>query len=409
MQVNVGSVVRSSEGVYAAGLAEAGRRQAMMGQFEAAARRVRLRRSRAALVLLTISSVGLVSGSAALASHAPEAKGTGGRAAFDARHDSSPRKLADVNTTITAGGPSVSVTISTAGDNARLAFGGSAGQRVSVKFTSNSIGGSGSCRTKASILKPDGSPLTGTICVGTGSTGGFIDTTTLPSAGTYTVFIDPQSSYTGSITTTLYDVPSDPTPALAFTSAGTAYTFTSTTPGQNARPTFDGAEGDRVFVKLSSHSFGNGCLDTVRVWLLNPGGANLTSPKSLCTGSGGGYIDTTSLPTAGTYTLVIDPSSANTGTITATVYKVPPDEASTLTPTANGSAYTFATATPGQNARAAFAGTVGQRIFVDFSSHTFGSGCVGTVKVWIEQTGGTSSLARRSSVRAAATSTRSTR
>ncbi len=45
------------------------------------------------------------------------------------------------------------------------------------------------------------------------SSGDYLDTVTLPSNGTYRLAIDPVGSNTGSITTTLYDVPPDvPTP-----------------------------------------------------------------------------------------------------------------------------------------------------------------------------------------------------
>ena len=40
-----------------------------------------------------------------------------------------------------------------------------------------------------------------------GTFGGFLDTTTLPTSGAYTILVDPQGSGTGGVTLTLYDVP----------------------------------------------------------------------------------------------------------------------------------------------------------------------------------------------------------
>ena len=54
-------------------------------------------------------------------------------------------------------------------------------------------------------LRPDGRVLVAPVFVGTN--GGFLDATTLPSAGTYTVVVDPQGSDTGAATLTLFDVP----------------------------------------------------------------------------------------------------------------------------------------------------------------------------------------------------------
>ena len=94
------------------------------------------------------------------------------------------------------------------GENASLSFDGTAGQRVSLEITDVTIGTSTCCSTRVSILRPDGRSLA-TVTVGTN--GGFLDATALPSAGTYTVLVDPQSTNVGSATLTLHDVPPDAT------------------------------------------------------------------------------------------------------------------------------------------------------------------------------------------------------
>src|SRR5436305_856497 len=129
----------------------------------------------------------------------------------------------DVTATITPGGPSVTVTTTAANDNARISFDGSAGQRVFVNLTAVSIGSSSCCSLLASILKPDGSTMSGTTKY-VGTSGGYLDTVTLPTSGTYTIFLDPQGAATGSATVTTYDVTAEADPSEHPTRPQTAAT-----------------------------------------------------------------------------------------------------------------------------------------------------------------------------------------
>ena len=56
-----------------------------------------------------------------------------------------------------------------------------------------------------SILKPDGSTLVSSFSIGSGS--GYVDTTTLPVNGTYTIKADPSGTNVGSVDMRLYTVP----------------------------------------------------------------------------------------------------------------------------------------------------------------------------------------------------------
>src|SRR4029078_7734198 len=98
----------------------------------------------------------------------------------------------------------------------------------------------------------------------------------------------------------LYDVPSDPTPSL--TAGGPAVGVTIPTPGQNARPTFAGTLGQRVSLALSSST-----LTQAYVSIVKPDGTNLVAPTLI--GSGGGFIDTNTLPVSRTYTITIHPGA----------------------------------------------------------------------------------------------------
>jgi YD repeat-containing protein len=257
----------------------------------------------------------------------------------------------DVQGTIVPGGASVSVATTVPGQNARLTFSGTSGQRVSLRISSASFTGSVIC----GILNPSGATLDSTGC----SNGSFIDTQVLASTGTYTVLVDPSGTGTGSATLTLYDVPADVTGTI--TPGGAAVSITTTVPGQNARLTFSGTSAQRVSLRISSASF----TGSVICGILNPSGATLDS-----TGCGNGsFIDTQVLAATGTYTVLVDPSQNSTGSATLTLYDVPADVTGTITP--GGAAVSITTTVPGQNARLTFSGTSGQRVSLRISSVSF--------------------------------------
>src|SRR4030095_14379443 len=105
----------------------------------------------------------------------------------------------DVTGSIAADGVPVGVAITSLGQNARLTFNGTAGQRISVTSTSNTIPAS-----TFSLIKPDGWNLFSGDMWGGGN--GFMDVQVLPVTGTYSLFVDPWWGHTGSVTLTLYEV-----------------------------------------------------------------------------------------------------------------------------------------------------------------------------------------------------------
>jgi hypothetical protein len=111
------------------------------------------------------------------------------------------------------------------------------------------------------------------------------------------------------MTLTLYDVPADV--AGAVTIGGPAVQVTITVPGQNGSLTFNGTSGQQVTVRVT-----NNTMSTVTVKLLKPDGTTLTSKTS---SSSSFNLTTQTLPTTGTYTITIDPSGANTGSMNVSV------------------------------------------------------------------------------------------
>lgn len=260
---------------------------------------------------------------------------------------------ADVTDSITAGGPAVTVTTTTAGQNALVTFDGTANQRISLKISGVSMTG-GNGLVDIRLKKPDGSTLTSTTV---NSSGGFIDTRVLPVTGTYTILVDPQSTNKGTVTLTLYDVPADISGTID--AGGSAVTVTTNTPGQNALLTFSGTANQRVYLRITGVSMSGGTNNWVNVSIKKPDGTNLNTET---VDSSGGFIDTQTLPVTGTYTVLADPTNASTGSVTLRLYDVPPDYTDTIVP--GGSAVVVTTTSIGQSARVTFSGTANQRVFL---------------------------------------------
>ena len=269
---------------------------------------------------------------------------------------------ADVTGTIVPGGSSVTITTTTPGQNANLTFSGTAGQRISLKLTNSTF--TGCFAVNDIIKKPDATTLTSTgLC----SSAGFVDTATLPTTGTYTIFIDPQGTTTGSQTLLLIDVPSDITGSI--TPGGSSVTLTTTVAGQNAQATFSGTANQRVSLKVTGVSYTGGYYNWVSVSIKKPDGTTLTS--SLFDNSGG-FIDVQTLPVTGTYTIFADPWDSSVGSLTLTLYDVPVDTSVSITP--GGSAVTVTNTIPGQNGRAIFTGAANQRVSFSVSSVSYSGG-----------------------------------
>lgn len=134
---------------------------------------------------------------------------------------------------------------------------------------------------------------------------------TLPTAGTYTVVLDPFGTNTGTGTLTLYSFTDVTGPIIP---NGPSVPVSLATPGQRALLTFQGTAGQGVSV-VASVSYGSGC-SFENLLLLKPDGSQLgTAP--ICNGNGS--LTGLTLPTAGTYTVVLDPPGTTTGTGTLTL------------------------------------------------------------------------------------------
>src|SRR5258706_31537 len=214
---------------------------------------------------------------------------------------------ADVSSTITPGGDAASVDTGVRGEGTSLPFPGSAGQRISLKVSAVTM-----TQAKLSIIGPSGTLVAPTLMT---TAGGFVDTKTLPASGTYTIVVDPQGTCTGSMTLTLFDVPADVSSTI--TPGGAAASVATTVPGQGASLTFTGSAGQRISLTVAT------TITQAKLSITRPDGANLVAP--LTVSPPGTFVDTKTLPLSGTYTIVVDPQSKYTGSMTLTLYEVPPD------------------------------------------------------------------------------------
>jgi hypothetical protein len=212
--------------------------------------------------------------------------------------------VTNISGTITIGGTSVNVSITTPGQNASYTFSGTSGQQVSLTITNVTIP---ECDLTVSILTPSGTTLASASCI-IPPNGGFIDTVTLPVTGTYTILFNPLGAYTGSATLTLYNVTNI---SGTITIGGTSVNVSITTPGQNASYTFSGTSGQQVSLHLTNVTIPE-CDLTVSI--LTPSGTTLASAS--CIIPPNGSIPSQSLPATGTYTVLVNPTSSYTGSLT---------------------------------------------------------------------------------------------
>jgi Bacterial pre-peptidase C-terminal domain len=259
--------------------------------------------------------------------------------------------------TITTDGTPLTVTTTEAGENAKATFSGTTGQRVSLDITDVTIGSSGCCSMQVWIAKPDGTLLFKKTYVGT--SGAFINPKTLPTNGTYKIFLDPEGTAKGSATLRLYTVPADLN--IPATADGSANLVDIDTPGQNARLPFSATEGQRVALEVSGVTMAG-----VKVSIKKPDGTNLLGP--LAVDEDGAFLGPKGIPADGTYKVLVDPQSRYTGEATVRVHSVPADVTGTIV--ADDPAQVVSIPAAGQVARLSFSGSEGDRVSLDISGVT---------------------------------------
>ncbi|MFD0635739.1 IPT/TIG domain-containing protein [Catenulispora yoronensis] len=267
---------------------------------------------------------------------------------------------ADLSATATIGGAAVPLNFAKAGQNAKVTFTAAAGARVFTKITVSSTSNSSKC-FNASLGDGAGSVFA-SACA---SSSTYLDALTLSAAGTYVLTFDPAGAVTGSLSVALLAVPADAVVASA--ADGTTHS-TATTTGQNAVFTFAGTAGQRVFARPGITGSTTGT--NLHTTLYAPDGTSLADAYN------GAPIATATLPSTGTYQLVVDPYGDETGTVSATIYNVPAD--ATATAALDGTTATATITAPGQGAVFSFTVPTSQTIYITGATTTVDSQNDGT-------------------------------
>lgn len=190
-------------------------------------------------------------------------------------------------------GPSMTVNGNSAivvpgGKTSLQLFEGSAGQYLTVGITSNTI-----TSATLKLIAPDGATLlSSTVTPSTPA----VQFPRLPQTGTYTISVDP-GAYSGSMTLTLYG-------PVAGTLTGSDQTFSVSQAGRRILLTYSGNAQTWASLAMKNVNLAS----TVTVFDSN---GNVLMSRTATTGTLEPYIANT-----GTYTVLIDPSGAITGSLT---------------------------------------------------------------------------------------------
>jgi hypothetical protein len=187
------------------------------------------------------------------------------------------------------------------GANARWTFDGTSGERVSAYVNKSTVA---PCGVALSLVRPNGTTL-GSPATECGDAT-FLETRVLDASGTWTAFVDPQGTGTGTATLRVFDIVDE---SLTFKPKHPLKTFTSLAPGRTAAYHFNGNIGDSRTVSITGSTY-PGCPSLV-VSFVRPD-ATIRASTTTCTKT---LSLTTSLDAAGGWTVFIDPQEAAMGTM----------------------------------------------------------------------------------------------
>jgi large repetitive protein len=244
------------------------------------------------------------------------------------------------NQTLAADGPEAGETIMFPGQSKRLVFSGTASSALGLGIVPGTLSSS-----TVTVYRPDGGVLgTQSFCSGCA-----FSLANLPVTGTYSVLVAPSGTASGSFTAVLS---TDATSALTVDGASNDVVLR---PGQRARLLFEGAPGQNLGLGLANVTV------NALITAYQPNGAVLPSANNVsCVASAGCTVTLGDLPAAGTYTVIVVPTSAFGGGPRGFSASLSSDVAGSLA--VDGASLEVAITRPGQQARLAFTGTAGQNI-----------------------------------------------
>ncbi|WP_405608193.1 RHS repeat-associated core domain-containing protein [Streptomyces sp. NBC_01508] len=246
--------------------------------------------------------------------------------------------------------PTLSVT--KPGNTAQALFEAPAGADINVGITDSTF----NSVMRARLVDPLGNSVRSITFQGPEGEGEFTD---LPVAGLYALVLETGSGNFGTAVVTL----SAPLTSTLTVSGPPAQAVFERA-GQDRFLTFSGTLGTSLSLGIDAKALPH------QVWarLYGPDGAQIET--AFITGGKAGGMDLDMLPQSGTYALELDPAVGNAkGTVTVTAS--PYVDAGTLDPV--GAALGVSLTRAGQQGRARFAGTAGQRVSLGGTATGFGS------------------------------------
>lgn len=211
-------------------------------------------------------------------------------------------------TATAVGSAPVALSTAVTGEVIRITFAGTSGSRLELGLNGLAYDAASATSTSLNVYRPDGTSIAGGSC-STSTPGGGCEIampSSLPSTGTYSIVLFPPAGrriVSGSLAVSTFApgtfVVGDPSQVVAIAR-----------PGQTARYTFAGAAGQLLRLGWSGASVSVTNANSIAVSVLKPDGSTLVTSSF---GNGGtGSVDIPSLPAAGSYTVVFDPSYAAT-------------------------------------------------------------------------------------------------
>jgi YD repeat-containing protein len=269
-----------------------------------------------------------------------------------------------VTGTLTVGGATFNITLTPPGRRARLTFAGTQSAYISLSLSNVTL-----TAGSVSIITPSGDVLISS----TFGISGTALTPQLPESGTYEVVIDPQGSISGAVGVSLATSPS---PILTADQASYDLNLTNQNP---VALSFRATKGQYLALSINGVVAGPGA-PAVRgadVRILNPDGSTLTNGTYTATCPGGPgctyqgelVLNMGPLAVGGTYTVLVEQTSAATGTLRFTL----------TTPitgalTANGAGADFSVASRAQGFKLTFTATAGQYLALSINGVVAGPG-----------------------------------
>jgi len=254
--------------------------------------------------------------------------------------------LPGLTDTLTANGTSTNYSAGAPGQIGYFYFAGTAGQSLGLGITNHVITPSSVTYFTVRIYKPDSSQLTSYNCYTTYS-GCQLALNALPATGTYRVELNPGVQASVNFTLTLSQ-----SLGGAISPSSSAIPINFNVPGAYGRYTLTAAADDRLTVRLAPTSMTPASSEvTVRVY--NPSGTQVQLLTMTNTAVFANLINMV----AGTYSIVVAPTYAATGTAELTIATPP-----TIPLVANGTSANLTTQVAGQIGYLSFTATAGQTL-----------------------------------------------